>query len=70
MTTLGLGGETSTSLDFVYGGAAHIYGLQSRMDKKNIVVGEKRKEFNAGENQGNFKRNMNENGNGSGNQVK
>ena len=64
---LGLGGETFTSLDIVYGKAAHIYGLQFRRDKKNIVVGEKRKKFNAGENQGNFKGNINENGNGYGN---
>ncbi|XP_048493020.1 uncharacterized protein LOC125493595 [Beta vulgaris subsp. vulgaris] len=60
---LGLGGETFTSLDVVYGRASHIYGLQTRRDKKNGVVGEKRKDFNAGGNQGNFKRNLNDNGN-------
>ncbi|XP_010689515.2 uncharacterized protein LOC104903214 [Beta vulgaris subsp. vulgaris] len=59
---LGLGGETFTSIDIVYGIAAHIYGLQSRRDKKNVVVGEKRKDF-AGGNQGNFKKNRNGNGN-------
>ena len=45
---LGLGGETFTFLDVVYGKAAHIYELQSRQDKKNDVVGEKRKYYNAG----------------------
>ena len=60
---LGLGGETFTSLGVVYGRASHIYGLQSRRDKKNGVVGEKRKDFNAGGNQGNFKINRNGNGN-------
>ncbi|XP_056694803.1 uncharacterized protein [Spinacia oleracea] len=63
---LGLGGETFTSLDNVYERTAHIYGLQSIRDEKN-VVGEKRKEFNVRENQGNFKRNMNENRNENGN---
>ncbi|XP_057252304.1 uncharacterized protein LOC109135594 isoform X2 [Beta vulgaris subsp. vulgaris] len=60
---LGLGGETFTSLYVVYGRASHIYGLQSRRDKKNGVIGEKRKDFNTGGNQGNFKRNRNGNGN-------
>ncbi|XP_056696332.1 uncharacterized protein [Spinacia oleracea] len=64
---LGLGGETFTSLDIVYGRAAHIYGLQSRREKKTVVIGEKRKDFNAGGNQENFKRNRNGNGNGNGN---
>ena len=49
---LGLGGETFSSLQIVYGRASPIYGLQSRHDEKNVVVGEKRKDFNAGGNQG------------------
>ncbi|XP_056696340.1 uncharacterized protein [Spinacia oleracea] len=65
---LGLDGETFTSLDNVREKTTHIYELQSRRDKKN-VVGEKRKEFNAGKNQGNFKKstkvNRNEGGNGN-----
>ena len=32
----------------MYGRSTHIYGLQSRCDKMNVVVGEKRKDFNAG----------------------
>lgn len=46
----------SSPIDVVYGRAAHIYNLQSRHDKKNVVVAENRKDFNAGENQGNFKK--------------
>ncbi|KMS94663.1 hypothetical protein BVRB_016500, partial [Beta vulgaris subsp. vulgaris] len=60
---LALGGDTFSSLYIVYKRAAHIYGLQSRRDKKNALVGEKRKDFNAGGNQGNFKRYMNGNEN-------
>ncbi|XP_048494481.1 uncharacterized protein LOC125494748 [Beta vulgaris subsp. vulgaris] len=60
---LGLGGEIFTSLDVVYGRASHIYGLQTRRDKRNGVVGEKRKDVNTGGNQGNFKKNRNGNGN-------
>ncbi|XP_057246742.1 uncharacterized protein LOC130589489 [Beta vulgaris subsp. vulgaris] len=60
---LGLGGETFTSLDVVYGRASHIYGLQSRRDKKAGIVGEKRKEVSTGGNQNNFKKNRNGNGN-------
>ncbi|XP_021851828.2 uncharacterized protein [Spinacia oleracea] len=41
---LGLGGETFSTLDIVYGRAAHIVGLH--MDG-NVVMGEKRKEFNS-----------------------
>ena len=47
----------------MYGRAAQIYGLQSRRDKKNDVVGEKRKDYNVGGNKGNFKRSMNGDGN-------
>ena len=60
---MGLGGETFASLDVVYGRTAHIYGLQSRRDKKNVIVGDKRKDFNARGSQGNFKKNRNGNGN-------
>lgn len=44
---MGLGGENLVPLDVVYGRAAHIYGLQSRRDTNNVVVGEKLKDFNA-----------------------
>ena len=39
-----------------------MHGIQSRRDKNNVVVGEKRKNFNVGVNQGNFKKNRNGNG--------
>ena len=58
-----LGGETFSYLDIVYGRAAHIYGIQSRHDKKNVVMCKTRKDFNAWGNQGNFKKNRNGNGN-------
>lgn len=61
---LSLGGETFSSLDIMYGRASHIYGLQSRCDNKNVLVNEKRKDFNDGGNQGNFKKNRS-NGNGN-----
>ena len=35
----------------MYKRAVHINGLQSRRDKKNAVLGEKEKDFNAGGNQ-------------------
>ncbi|XP_056695684.1 uncharacterized protein [Spinacia oleracea] len=63
---LELGGETFIPLENAYERTAHIHGLQSRRDKKN-VVGEKRKEFDAGKNRGNFKKNRNVNRNESGN---
>ena len=45
---MGLGGETFASIDFIYGGVVHIYGIHSKSDKKNVVLGEKRKDFSAG----------------------
>ena len=67
---LGLGGETFSSLDIVYGRVAHIYVLQSRHDKKNVIVAEKRKGINNVGNQGNFKKNRNGNGNFQGKIVR
>ena len=32
----------------MYGRSAHIYGLQSRRDEKNAMVGDKRKDYDAG----------------------
>ncbi|XP_010666662.2 uncharacterized protein LOC104883797 [Beta vulgaris subsp. vulgaris] len=39
------------------------FAPETRRDKKNGIVGEKRKDVNAGGNQGNFKKNRNGNGN-------